>query len=100
MGIRCSQPQGLPPEAIEFLKQNAVRLNPCTHCLRDDGYKKEIIDTCGMFDDVDLYCYTLSDGDTAIEFVQQEIWSSGPMIWFGLRCKKCIFIWPSSAIVE
>lgn len=100
MGIRCSQPQGLPPEAVEFLKNNAVKINQCTCCLRYDGYSREIIDTCGMCDDVDLYCYALVNGDTATEFVQEEIWSSGPMIWFGLRCKNSEFIWPSGAIVE
>lgn len=100
MGIRCSQPQGLPLEAVEFLKDNAVKINQCTCCYRHDGYQKEVVDTCGMFDDIDLYCYTLVDGSTATEFVQEELWSSGPMIWIGLKWQGSEFKWASSEIVE
>jgi hypothetical protein len=100
MGMRCSQPQGLSSEAMEFLSQNAIKLNQCTCCQRHDGYKKEVIDTCGMYDDVDLYRYTLVDGTMADEFVQYEVWSSGPMIWFGLRWQGAEFVWHSDELTE
>lgn len=87
MGMRCSQPQGLPVEAIEFLDKNAVKLNQCPHCYRHDGYQKKIISHYGMFDELPLYRYTLSNSDTADEYIQAEIWDSGPIIWLCLRLK-------------
>jgi len=38
-----------------------------------------------MFDEEHLRRYDLTDGRTADEFVQEEIWSSGPMVWLGLK---------------
>ena len=96
--MRCSQPQGLPTSAEEFLFRNAVRLNRCQRCFRNDGYQKEVIGTCGMSDDVNLYKYTLSNGDTADEYVQHEAWDSGQIIWLGLKCKDKTFEWTSLEI--
>ena len=96
--MRCSQPHGIPPEAIEFLDKNAFRLDQCPICKRNSGYEKEIIDTYGMCDELSLYRYTLLDGSTADEFIQEEIWSSGPMIWLGLKWKDTEFKWPNKAI--
>lgn len=98
MGMRCSQPQGLPSEAEKFLRNNAVALNYCLHCGRHDGYKKEVIDTCGMFEDVSLYRYTLLDGSTADEFVQHCVCDSGPMEWLGLNWGGIRFLWPKEAL--
>lgn len=98
--MRCSQPYGLPDHAEEFLSDNASRVDQCPHCERHDGYRKEVIGTYGMFDELELYRYTLLDGSTADEFVQGEIWSSGPMIWLALKWKDADFRWPTSAIKQ
>jgi hypothetical protein len=82
--MRCSQPQGLPGDAIEFLKNEAKPVNMCGCCKRHDGYHRTPIDTYGMFDELELYQYRLKNGKTAKEYVQCSIWSSGPMIWLGL----------------
>jgi hypothetical protein len=76
---------GLPDEAVTFLAANAVRANPCSHCDRDDGPVSKVVGHVGMFDDLALREYELTDGRTAKEFVQEEIWSSGPMIWVALE---------------
>ncbi len=96
--MRCSQPYGLPPAAQDFLDKNAFRLDQCPVCKRNSGYKKESIGTYGMFDELVLYRYTLLDGSTAEEFVQDEIWDSGPMIWLGLKCKDSEFRWADKEI--
>lgn len=96
--MRCSQPQGLPYEAEQFLLEKAVKLNECRHCNRHDGYQKEVIGTCGMYENVNLHRYTLLDGSTADEFVQHCVWDSGPMEWFGLRWKDAEFKWSEEAM--
>lgn len=98
--MRCSQPQGLPVEAIEFLDKNAVKINQCQHCHRHDGYQKEAIGTHGMFDELSLYRYTLSDGRTADEYIQHTVWSSGPMEWLGLRWGSATFEWTKEELDE
>ncbi len=88
MGIRESQPQGLPPAAEDYLKKYGIKVNYCPHCQRDGGLKKDEIGTTGMFGDVPLWRYYLDKmpGVThADEFVQECVWDSGPMEWFGLR---------------
>lgn len=96
--MRCSQPYGLPPKAIEFLNKNAFKLDQCPICKRNSGYKKEIIGTYGMFDELTLYRYILLDGNIAEEFIQEEIWNSGPMIWLGLTWKDAKFKWADKEI--
>jgi len=98
--MRCSQPQGLPSEAIAFLEENAIRIDLCPHCGRDDGYMKKHIGSIGMFDDVPMYEYNLKNGDIAVEYVQEEIWSSGPMIWLGLKVGDKKFEWKKEDIKE
>lgn len=83
--MRCTQPMGLPAEAEQLLQVQAVRRNPCTHCNRDDGFVFKVVGHTGMFDDLVLHEYSLKDGRTAREVVQEEIWSSGPMIWLALE---------------
>ena len=86
MGSRSSQPMGLPKKAREFLATNAVKLGYCEHCKRDSGYEREEAERTGMFgDDVPVFRYKLTNGSFAEEFVQEEVWSSGPMMWFGLK---------------
>jgi len=99
MGMRCSQPQGLPVEALEFLDKNAVKLNQCLHCYRHDGYKKKIIGHYGMFDELPLHRYTLLNGETIEEYVQETMWSSGPIIWLALKWKDgATFMWAERII--
>lgn len=107
MGIRMTQPYGLPKEAQVFLEQHAMRMNRCEHCGRDDGYEREQIGTTGMFDDLKLWRYTLTlrspDGTplTATERVQREVWSSGPMIWLCLVVDDdAVFEWDSKDMTE
>lgn len=97
---RSSQPRGLSDGAEEFLRTNAVKVNVCRHCHRNDGYKREVIGTYGMFDELELYRYTLLDGSTADECVQYTIWSSGPIIWLGLTWKNTGFWWPEDQMKE
>lgn len=78
--MRCSQPQGLSAGAKEFLAKN-------------DGYKKEVIGTYGMCDELKLYKYCLVDGSVAEEYVQSSHWDSGPVIWLGLKWKEAKFEW-------
>jgi hypothetical protein len=98
--MRCTQPMGLPLKAETFLHNNAERLDVCDHCGRDSGFKTEVIDRIGMFEDLPLLRYTLKDGTQATEYVQTEIWSSGPMIWLGLRTIQQNFEWDKSEITE
>ncbi len=109
--MRCTQPMGLAPVAVEFLKQNAVVFNGCEHCGRNDGYERKVIGQTGMFDEMDLHEYPLKDGRVAREFVQGEIWSSGPMIWTALEVGHWDqqgnrygtieqFLWPESEICD
>jgi len=54
-----------------------------------------------MFDDLEILEYELCDGRTATEFVQEENWSSGPMIWMGLRVSDGTeFRWSEEEISE
>lgn len=76
---------GLPTEAVAFLAEHTKRKNVCSHCDRDDGPVCKEIGRVGMFDDLELLEYELKDGRTAKEVVQEEIWSSGPMIWLQLE---------------
>ena len=97
--MRCSQPQGLPSEAIAFLEENAIRIGYCPHCDRDDGYAKKQIGTEG-YGDVPIYEYLLKNGELAIEYVQATIDSSGPMIWLGLKVGDKKFEWKEEDIKE
>lgn len=98
--MRCSQPQGLPTEANRFLKNNARRVNECRHCYKHNGYHREIIGQYGMYNEFNLYRYSLLDGTTAEEYVQKEIWSSGPIIWMALKWKNIIFEWREEEMQE
>lgn len=103
MGIRCTQPYGLPAKATEFLRENAVRKNPCEHCGRDSGYATVCIGKYGMFDEMELLSYTLIDLDDQVaeEFIQRTVWSSGPMIWLGLRLGDgTTIVWADEEMVE
>jgi hypothetical protein len=84
MGIRCTQDFGLSKAAREFLDTHAILVNHCSHCGRFDGYKHDEGEPYGMFDELRLKLYHLSDGKVAKEYIQESIWDSGPMIFLGL----------------
>ena len=98
--MRCTQPMGLSPDAMEFLQENAVKKDLCTHCGRFDGYEKKVIGDYGMYESEDLYEYKLTNGKVAREAVQAEIWSSGPMVWLKLIVDGKEFLWDEEDIHE
>ena len=109
MGIRMDQPQGLSPEAELFLKENAKKseLKICSECKHQTGgelIKAECGRYAGMFADngcwatedgkevkesdegtYPLYRYELNDDGYAEEYEQCAPWSSGPVIFLGLK---------------
>ena len=92
--MRLSQPQGLPIKAMDFLGKNAVKVNQCPHCHRHDvGYQRKVIGMYGMYDEIELYQYTLKDGSIAYEYIQDTVWISGPIIWLALKWKSINFVW-------
>jgi len=99
MGIRCSQPMGLPDKARAFLESHALKVNTCPVCCRHDGYNKVEIGNYGMFDELVLNRYFLANGGTADEFIQHEVLDSGPMTWLRLKvfCEDgtagCVLSW-------
>jgi len=98
MGIRCTQPQGLPSEAEDFLRENAAVLDRCGFCGRHNGYDTRKIGETGMFDDLPILEYRLKNGCVAQEFVQLTIWDCGPMIWMGLKVGDKEFRWNEDTI--
>lgn len=99
--MRQSQPQYLSTEANTFLNENAICTDKCEKCHRHSGFEFTVIGKYGMFDELSLKRYKLKDGRTASEFEQAEIWSSGPMIWLGLRTSDGIeFKWDEEDIRE
>jgi hypothetical protein len=99
--MRCSQPQGLSKEAEDFLRENARVKDFCPCCGRDSGYIKEQInetDHTQAFDDCALFRYHLKDGIAAEEYVQFEVWDSGPMTWLGLKVGERKFEWSQDDI--
>jgi hypothetical protein len=106
MGMRCSQPMGLPDKAIAFLDAHALKVNICPVCCRHDGYETIEIGSYGMFGEQTLNRYTLADGGKADEFIQHEVWDSGPVTWLGLvvftvdniQIKK--IVWPQEGIMR
>ena len=98
MGIRETQPMGLAPRAEAFLKEHGILKDYCEHCDRNNGYERRVYQRVGMFDDLALCEYTLKDGRTARQFVQREVWSSGPMIWTALEVEGEKFLWPEEEI--
>ena len=101
--MRCTQEMGLPGEAVSFLANNAVKMDQCPTCQRHSGYSTNKITNgeWGMFDEYCLLRYDLIGGRTADEFVQTEIWSSGPMVWLGLKVSDgTVFEHPDADILE
>ena len=101
--MRTDQPQGLSPKAEQFLQENAKKseLKICSECKHQTGgeiIKVECGRYAGMFADQSLYGekpsdegtyplykYELNDGGYAEEYEQCSPWSSGPVIFLGLR---------------
>ena len=98
MGIRMDQLRGLPAEAEKFLEENVKRteIHECFACHNKTGgvfIQEECGRYAGMFawdNESDegtypLFRYSLKDGGYAEEYEQAAPWSSGPVIFLGLR---------------
>lgn len=101
MGIRFTQPQGICPNARNFLNDNRARTRCCSHCGRYDLVPPEHIGSfsglCG--EEFPLYRYSLVGGGWAEEYVQEECWDSGPVIFLGLRTQDGKrFLWDNETI--
>lgn len=87
---------GLTKEAQEFLNKNA-KTQTKTY---NNGYGvcKVVqpisiqIGKCGMFNEYPLSKYELKDNTWAEEFIQAEPWSSGPIVFIGLRTANKEFL--------
>lgn len=90
--MRCTQTYGLNNRALKFLDENAKRtlVKICESCGHKEGgniVKQKSGKTCGMCDEVFLMEYELKDGRIVEEYVQDSLWSSGPMEFYALRYK-------------
>jgi hypothetical protein len=92
--MRTDQPMGLPDEATAFLQENVLMkgANPCRHCQKPtiDVFDCEQYGSyTGMFEgqDYPLLRYKLKGGGVAEEFLQASPWSSGPVLFLGLKIK-------------
>lgn len=86
--MRCTQYVGLSIESRVFLDENANRIGGgiCPHCGEHSREKFETIKDgrfiCGMFnEELPLTTFRLKDGRIAMEVVQADPWSSGPVIF-------------------
>ena len=105
--MRCDQFMGLPSSALDFLSKNKVLEDFCEHCGQFIPRELEEIDEfVGMFEDkYPLYRHQLKDGRFADEFVQSDLWSSGPCFFLGLDVHggdtaNQKFTWPQDTIDE
>lgn len=92
--MRCTQLIGLTKKALEFLRDNEkiVKIKcSCPHCTTEHLESTicedhEDASSYGMFDDGPmLNKYQLKDDSWAYEYVQEVIWSSGPMIYLSIQ---------------
>lgn len=80
---------GLTKEAKDFLHKNAKTQTK----IFNNGYGECTIvepvaipiGKCGMFDECPVNKYELKDNTWAQEFIQAEPWSSGPIVFIGLK---------------
>lgn len=103
MGIREDQTWGMSEAAGVFLNENEIPPEVCSHCQRPFPRPEPVIGNyTGMFDtEYSLHRYTLRDGRTADEFVQQTEWSSGPCIFLGLQVSDGTeYLWTAKEIEE
>lgn len=93
--MRCTQLEGLSPEAEAFLEENCaiIPIKRCERCGHSIGggrdmiiYDSETGKRVGMFNDgPNLWEYKLKDGSKIREVVQDVPWSSGPCIFLCLE---------------
>jgi hypothetical protein len=95
---------GLPTHASDFLNANFCRSRQCSTCGQSvaSPHPPEQIGTyLGMFDqEYPLYRYTLIDGRKAEEFHQTTEFSSGPVMFLGLRVGEIVLEWSEEEIRE
>ena len=99
--MRTDQPQGLPVSAEVFLDEQEVRPDCCPTCKRPFPPTLEAIGDYEGFDTYPLHRHQLKDGRTADEFLQASPWSSGPLLFLGLRVSDGTeFTWTDDEIDE
>jgi len=108
MGIREDQLQGLPASAEGFLNENCLMVDGtvmCPHCGKAICQVRKS-ERCGSFfgmfeNEYALHKYFLKDGRTAEEYEQAAPWSSGPVIFLGLKVSDGTdFRWSEKDIEE
>ena len=104
--MRMTQFVGLTEKASDYLEKNGVKdvSSKCPHCGGATGYRIRRVQygkTFGMFEEeIPLWEYELSNGESWREIVQAAPWSSGPVIFLCLEdeMKKQHFKWPQKDI--
>lgn len=103
--MRCDQIFGLNESATQLLLDNktllyteqVTRVYPDGQTVRQEEDDRAVLEIPrekydsynGMFDnEYPLYEYTLLDGSVVQEYVQSDMWSSGPCIFLALRYKE------------
>ncbi len=98
---RSDQNAGLTSEARNWLKDYAVKPKICPECGHPEPLLLEKIGTYSGFNEYPLYRHQLVNGYFADEFLQCTPWSSGPMLFLGLRVSDGIeFTWTDDEIEE
>ena len=109
MGIRSTQIFGLTEEAERFLKDNVARedTSKCPTCghVKDGEMKSHMYkdaSSTGMFGDgPHLTEYTMRDGSTIREIIQDIHYSSGPCIFLCLEKDGArMFEWAKEDLIE
>jgi len=98
--MRCSQIMGLSDGARKFLKKGEKLLwtDHIRRVFPDGSEEEEVYEHCaveirpgegsyGMFHEFEFDEFVFPDGTVYEEYVQHEVWSSGPMIWLAIRHK-------------
>ncbi|MFW9873072.1 MAG: hypothetical protein ACFFG0_08235 [Candidatus Thorarchaeota archaeon] len=101
--MRCDQHVGFPGKALAFLNEFEIPEEVCEHCGSIICRKLEQIgEYYGMFENTyPLFRHQLKDGRYADEFYQCAPWSSGPVIFLGLKVSDgTIFEWSEDEIEE
>ena len=104
---RSTTYHGLSDEALKFLKENA-EFEEFQYTDKWDKVvsskrpvMEKIEETCGMFDECDMFRYKLKSGSWAVEFVQASPWSGGPHEFIALKVDgKEIGLWPEKTIFD
>lgn len=97
---RSNQLVGLTDEARQFLLENEIEPDICECCKRPFPRELEQISSVfGYWDEeFPLHRHFLKNGTVANEFHQETVYSSGPIIFIGLKCDDREFLWSQDDI--